>query len=160
MNSLFSHGEGGPAEAVSGPPPAALTAEVIVPQSLADSFGGFTDGIHLWWPAEHTHLGEGTHPEFTAGELLEEDASGHSAVWATLVGSPSDSCLELAWHHQSNPNLSSHVTISFAPDEAGTRVSVVHDGWARGQLGHEQLASAPDWIALLALYRRFMGGAA
>lgn len=160
MDSLFSHGDAGSAAAASGPPPATLSADVTVPRNPGDSFAGFTDGIHLWWPAEETRFGEGTHPEFTGGELFEEDASGNSALWAALLESPSDGVLELAWHHQGNPAISSHVTVSFAPDGAGTQVSVVHDGWAEGELGHEQFAAAPDWPVVLASYRRFMGGSA
>lgn len=159
MDSLFSHGAAGSADAVPRTPPAAITAEVTVPQSPNDSFGGFTDGIHLWWPVDQTHFGEGTHPEFTGGELFEEDVSGNTVLWATLVGSPSYSGLDLAWHHQGNPNLSSQVAVSFTPEGDRTRVTVLHDGWAVGELGYEQHAAAPDWHAVLASYRRFMGGA-
>jgi hypothetical protein len=160
MDSLFSHGDAGSAAAASRTPPPTLSAEVSVPRNPDDSFAGFTDGIHLWWPVEETRFGEGTHPEFTDGELFEEDASRKSALWATLLGSSSDGALELAWHHQGNPNISSHVTVSFTPDGAGTHVSVVHDGWAEGDLGYEQFAAAPHWPAVLASYRRFMGGPA
>lgn len=160
MDSLFSHSDAGQAAAASSAPPEPLTAEVTIPQTADDSFAGFTDGIHLWWPADQTRFGEGTHPEFTDGELFEEDASGNSSLWATLLGTPSATGLQLAWHHQGNPNLSSHVAVSFTPDGADTRVSVVHDGWANGELGHEQFAAAPEWSTVLASYRRFMGGSA
>lgn len=160
MDSLFSHGDAEPAAGDSRTPPATLTAEVIVPRNPDESFTGFTDGIHLWWPVDQTYLGEGTHPEFTNGELFEEDASGNTALWATVLEAPQDGELELSWHHQSNPNFSSHVAVSFTLAGACTRVSVVHDGWVGGELGHEQYAAAPEWSTVLASYRRFMGGAA
>ncbi len=162
MDSLFSHGNSNaePNPADFSAAPAALVAEVTVPQSREDSFAGFMDGIHLWWPADQTRFGEGTHPEFTDGTLFEEDPSGRSALWATLIEPVSESGLELAWHHQGNPHLSSHVSISFLENGPVTQVRVVHNGWADGELGHEQSDAAPDWVAALAHYRRFMGGAA
>ena len=160
MDSLFSHGDAGSVAQPPGAPPAAIAAQVTVPRNPDDSFVGFTDGIYLWWPVDQTQFGEGTHPEFTGGELFEEDTSGNSALWATVLGQPSDGELQLAWHHQGNPNFSSHVGISFAPEGTGTSVRVVHDGWAEGALGLEQFAAAPDWPAVLVSYRRFMGGAA
>ena len=92
--------------------------------------------------------------------MFEEDASGRSALWATLLEPASNAELVLAWHHEGNPNLSSRVVVSFTPDGASTRVRVQHDGWAEGPLGREQLAAAPDWAAVLTRYQRFMGGAA
>lgn len=162
MDSLFSHGNSNVerSSAGGGTPPAALVAAVTVPQPQEDSFAGFVDGIHLWWPAEHTTFGDGTHPEFTDGALLEEDPSGRSALWATLLDAVSPVELELAWHHQGNPHFSSHVAITFVENGPATDVRVIHDGWAEGELGHEQLVVAPDWAAVLAHYRRFMGGAA
>lgn len=160
MDSLFSHGDDGPATGDSGTPPTTLTAEVTVPRNADESFAGFTDGIHLWWPVSQTYFGEGTHPEFTNGELFEEDASGNTALWATVVGSPADGELELSWHHQRNPHFTSHVDVSFTLVGTSTLVKVLHDGWAEGELGHEQHAAAPDWSVVLASYRRFMGGAA
>lgn len=162
MDSLFSHGNSTakPTSAEPDEQPAALVVEVTVPQPLDDSFAGFVDGIHLWWPADQTRFGDGTHPEFTDGALFEEDPSGRSALWATLLDASSQSGLELAWHHQGNPNLSSHVAISFLDSGSATEVRVMHDGWAHGELGYEQLEAAPDWGAALAHYRRFMGGTA
>lgn len=160
MDSLFSHGDAGAATDIPGTPPASLTADVTVPRNCDDSFAGFTGGIHLWWPVDQTHFGVGTHPEFTQGELFEEDATGRSVLWAAVLGPPTAGELKLAWHHQGNPNDSTDVTVSFRPDEAGTRVSVVHEGWAEGKHGLEQFAAAPDWSAALRRYRRFMGAAA
>lgn len=160
MDSLFSHGDAEPTAGYSGTPPAALTAEVTVPRNPEESFTGFTDGIHLWWPVGQTYFGEGTHPEFTNGELFEEDASGNTALWATVLEAPQGGELKLSWYHQNNPNSSSRVAVSFTPADACTRVSVIHDEWAEGGLGHDQYAAAPDWSAVLASYRRFMGGAA
>jgi hypothetical protein len=159
MDSIFSHQNAG---ARGGDPearPPATTVEVTVPRDVADAFAGFTDGIHLWWPVTQTHFGEGTHPEFTDGVLFEEDASGRSRVWGTVLGPPSGTELQLAWHHRGNPDLSSHVSISFTPAESGTRLALIQDGWAAGEAGAEQRAAAPDWQAALFCYRRFMGGA-
>lgn len=160
MDSLFSHGVDSTESTPEGTPPVALTAEVSVPRSPAEAFAGFTDGIHLWWPVDQTRFGEGTHPEFTDGELFEEDESGNTALWATVSGARSAGELILAWHYQRNPNHSSSVAVTFAADSAGTLVTVVHDGWAEGVLGHEQHVAAPDWPSVLASYRRFMGGQA
>lgn len=160
MNSLFSHGETATPTGAPADPPVAITAEVTVPRNPDDSFVGFTDGIHLWWPADQTSFGDGTHPEFTDGDLFEEDPSGRIALWATVQGLATEGSLELAWHYGGNPNFSSHVAISFTPHGTGTQVRVVHDGWAAGGHGHEQLAAAPDWPVVLACYQRFMGGAA
>lgn len=159
MDSLFSHANTDPSAEGSARPPATLAAQVIVPRNPEDSFAGFTDGIHLWWPVDQTRFGEGTHPEFTQGELFEEDMAGNSALWATVTAEPLDGRFELAWHHEGNPNRSSHLAVSITADGVGTRVSVVHDGWAEGKLGYEQFKAAPDWPAILASYRRFMGGA-
>lgn len=159
MDSLFSHGAG-PSTDSQEAPPATITAEVTIPRGVDDAFAGFTDGLHLWWPADQTRLGEGTHPEFTDGELLEEDQAGRTALWATVLDVSEEGLLKLAWHHQGNPHFSSRVSLSFTPFDGHTRVAVEHRGWAQGELGHEQAAAAPDWLAALAAYRRFMGGAA
>ncbi|WP_056546907.1 hypothetical protein [Arthrobacter sp. Soil782] len=159
MDSLFSHRDAGSTDREPGTKPGALTAEVTVPRTLDESFAGFTDGIHLWWPVDQTRFGDGTHPEFTNGELYEEDAAGNSASWATVAGETSGGELELRWHHLGNPNLSSRVVVSFTAGRGSTQVSLVHAGWTDGELGQEQRTAAPNWAAVMASYRRFMGGA-
>ncbi|MBM7782040.1 SRPBCC domain-containing protein [Arthrobacter tumbae] len=159
MDSLFSHSDADPTHPQPDTHLTSLATEVSVPRSPNESFAGFTDGIHLWWPVDQTRFGEGTHPEFTDGELFEEDAAGNSASWAAVAGKTSGGILELTWHHQGNPNFSSRVLVTFTPAGGSTHVSVVHDGWTEGELGREQRAAAPDWATVLASYRRFMGGA-
>ncbi|WP_323960276.1 hypothetical protein GC088_02180 [Arthrobacter sp. JZ12] len=157
MDSIFSHAEHS-IDRTETALPKVISSEVVVPHSAAHAFAGFTDGIHLWWPAEQTKFGEGTHPEFTGGELFEEDPEGRTALWATLVPTEDDSVLTLTWHLDGKPHSSTRVTVSFTSESAGTRVRVVHDSWSAGTAGQEQFAAAPDWDQALQRYQRFMGG--
>ncbi|WP_028278475.1 SRPBCC domain-containing protein [Arthrobacter sp. H5] len=159
MSDLFSHAAAEPANGSpneSLPPDREVT--VAVPVSMEHAFAGFVDNIHLWWPAEYTNFGPGTHPEFTDGVLLEEGDDGDTYEWARITTVQPPVLLELSWTMGGTPAAPTRLVLSFAEDAGLTRLSLVHNGWAQGQEGRDQYQKYGDWPVILGRYRRFMGG--
>ncbi|WP_343320028.1 hypothetical protein AAFM46_05895 [Arthrobacter sp. TMP15] len=158
MSNLFSHAP----NAVPGNDsiPAARVSAVTVPVPVREAFDGFTDGIHLWWPVEgHSIFGAESHIGFETGLLLEDSFTGSQSVWGEIRTWAEPTSLAINWHRGSNPLNPTIVSVNFSVlDDESTTVVLTHDGWAPGDLGHEQFEIHCDWPLILSRYVRFMGG--
>ncbi|GAB3535867.1 hypothetical protein GCM10027403_14670 [Arthrobacter tecti] len=156
MSDLFSHAD--PLPLADGSAPAARSVAVHVPAAIESAWTGFTEYIHLWWPAGYTGSGEGTHVAFEGGLLLEENEEGTQQVWARIRETDPPRMLELSWVLAWDPTQPTRVNVQFESNDVGTTVRLVHDGWASGSGGSLQYEKYSDWPAILGQYRRFMGG--
>ncbi|NJC21272.1 uncharacterized protein YndB with AHSA1/START domain [Arthrobacter pigmenti] len=157
MSDLFSHAD--PLPPADDSAPAARTVAVHVPAEIERAWAGFTEYIHLWWPAAYSGYGEGTHVAFEDGLLLEENEEGTQQVWARIRETDPPRMLELSWVLAGDPTQPTRVSVQLESIDEGTTVTLVHDGWASGSGGSLQYEKYSDWQAILAQYRRFMGGA-
>ncbi len=119
-------------------PPVIRTATVA--RQPADAFAVFTTEIGAWWPLP-THGLFGARSggvRFVDNRLVEVATDGTESTWAEVVAWDPPSRLALRWHPGRPGASAGLVTITFDPDEAGTRVQVRHDGWEA--FGAEALA--------------------
>ncbi len=161
MSGLFSHAASEPA---GGGDAGDLAVAVRVPADTAHAFAGFTEHIHLWWPASELSVwGPGSFFDLEDNVFVETSADDQEAVWAEILERTQDSALHLLWRHR--PGTLPATSVSLAFIEAGgsapnTSVELVHGGWTRGgELGGLRSRYETFWPLALARYARFMGGA-
>ena len=153
-SSLFSHAPE-PEPERSREPVADVQETCNVPRETEEAFRGFHEYPHLWWPAEHTEFGEGTHIEFEGGALVETSEEEETRARAEVRQIQPGQLLELEW----NPGTgSTTVTIGFTARDAGTDVSIRHSGFDAVPDGASQRVEAETlWRNVLQRYARFMG---
>ncbi|GAA1348124.1 SRPBCC domain-containing protein [Arthrobacter roseus] len=174
MSDLFSHAEpdrirnatnamrGTAADDAATGAPEATTAMVVVPAARERAWEGFTDNVHLWWPAENTHFGAPTHAELTETSMGEENDAGDEHEWACVVRTDQQREIELSWTLGWDKSSPSRVRVTFDDNSldgsaVGTKVTVVHDDWGSGPEGEKQAKAFNGWSSALSSYARFMG---
>ncbi|MHA7156342.1 SRPBCC family protein [Arthrobacter sp. TMN-50] len=158
MSDLFSDAAPTPEE-FDGVP--ALECAVVVPVPVEHAFAGFSDHIHLWWPAEELSVwGVGSFLDLEGNALVETSADDEEAVWAEVRRTGQETRLDLVWHHQPAGGTTTELTIDFRADGTGeTSVSLVHDGWTTEPPSVEDRAVyLTFWPLALEKFSRFMGG--
>lgn len=159
MDGLFS--DRPPPQPNSQPTPAAREAIVLVPVDSEQAFEGFTDLIHLWWPiAEYSAFGADSHPGFERQSLIEEAPDGRQYLWATVLDWQRPAALAVEFYLGGDPTTPTRLSVTFEAAEQGTRVTLIHDGWAAGAKGATQYEKYSDWPLILGRYARFMGAEA
>lgn len=121
--------------------PIRLTA--AVPLGPGRAFDLFTAGIGTWWPLDAysrtvNELG-GTGVTATSlelqpgpgGELLEHLSDGRVLPWGEVIEWDRPRHVAMAWHPHSLPEPPTVLEVTFAADEAGTTLRLVHGGWDR-----------------------------
>lgn len=158
MSDLFSD--------AAPPPPTPDRTMVLeyasaVPVPPEHAFAGFTENIHLWWPAEELSVwGPESFFDLEDKALVETSISEAEAVWAEVRPTSGHLRLDLIWHHQPGGGEPTEVTIGFHADPtAGTVVSLAHDGWTTEPGSREQRKIYQIfWPLALEKFSRFMGG--
>lgn len=112
-----------------------LTKQVFVATGVTRAFELFTARMGDWWPLR-THSVGGERATGVAvvgrlgGEIVETIADGTTAVWGTVTDwSPPDR-VAFTWHPGTPVEQATRVEVTFEPHEDGTRVTLVHTGWA------------------------------
>lgn len=123
----------------------ALTKQVVVPCPPAQAFELFTARMGDWWPLDAFSVGGDratgvTVADRVGGEVIETDADGGTAVWGTVTAFSPPDRFAMTWHPDATPERATAIDVRFEPVEAGTRVTLVHTGWAAGAegAGHRQ----------------------
>ncbi|GAB3755599.1 hypothetical protein GCM10027591_04680 [Zhihengliuella somnathii] len=155
-DGLFSHAQpSSPAATTESVEP--IYQQVDVPVDTDRAFEGFTEYIHLWWPAEiHSKFGPGTHVSLDAEGLGEESESGEHYLWAALQHAEAGAHLELRFTEGFEHLAPSRVRVSFTATVDGARIDVVHD-WFDSAEGRAQRERYGFWSRALHRYARFMG---
>ncbi|MEM9123988.1 MAG: SRPBCC domain-containing protein, partial [Pseudomonadota bacterium] len=110
-----------------------------VPLNPEKAFDLFTLRIGDWWPLE-THSVSGNSAELdpaqsirfepgSAGRIVETLADGSDSVWAHVTRWERPSRFELAWYPSDGPDVTTRVDVRFSPEDDGTRIDLVHDGF-------------------------------
>ncbi len=135
---------------------------VTVPLRPDQAFRLFAEGMGGWWPgASHSvSAGRGGRPRAIVvtpgkgGHITEETADGGRARWATITAYEPGSRLAFDWHLGRDEDEPTQVEVTFTPVDAGTRVDLVHDGFAAR--GAEAMAARDSyqggWAYVLGCY--------
>lgn len=102
-----------------------------VQRSPAEAFTIFTDEIGAWWPLpSHGLFGSDAGGlGFREGLLVEHATDGREAIWGEVLAWDPPNRLVVTWHPGRANVDASRVTVTFAPEGAGTQVVIQHDGW-------------------------------
>lgn len=107
-----------------------LRREVLVAADPGTAFEVFTARIGQWWPlAEHSVHGAGGTVAFSAGQIVEQSASGASSVWGTVTRWEPPSAVAFTWHPGRHASSATQVTVTFTAAGEQTLVTLEHAGW-------------------------------
>ncbi|MEZ5779994.1 MAG: SRPBCC domain-containing protein [Paracoccaceae bacterium] len=113
--------------------------EITVPASPADAFRIYWSEIGHWWPL-HTHSLSGMAGQKARGiefepklggaitEIMEDGTRQH---WGTVTEWVPGQAMAHTWQLGRPESEATQVRITFAANEAGTRVTLTHGGWEK-----------------------------
>jgi uncharacterized protein YndB with AHSA1/START domain len=144
----------------------AVRHDVVVRTSPERAFEIFTADIGTWWPKTHTILSapvaEVVFEPRVGGRVYDRGVDGTIGEWSRVLEFTPPRRIVLAWlldgEWRYDPDLdhASRVTVGFAPDGEGTRVSLVHEEFERHGAGAASVAGGVDgpngWPGLLPLF--------
>jgi len=116
----------------------AIRRSIHVNASPERAFDVYTRGIESWWPLEtHSIRGmrhglrpEELHLELRDGGRFYERTEGVEHEWGRVLTYAPPHRIVIEW--RVNPdNPPTEVDVTFAAEDGGTRVEVVHSGWER-----------------------------
>ena len=154
MDPLFSHAPRPEAESrLARGRDEVFMVTVPAPQDIA--YGALIGDLHLWWPAEQTLFGQGTHPAFEGDVLGEEAEDGRLALWARIVDEKAPHQLVLDWHLGGDPARPSRVVITVEARGAESSLALRVEGAAPA----EEAGDSPflDWAMVLGRFAAFFG---
>ncbi|WP_433876038.1 SRPBCC domain-containing protein [Sinomonas atrocyanea] len=162
MEPLFSHSpRSEPRRTARGetPPSRVYRLELPVPRDVV--YRAFVGDAHLWWPADWTRFGEGTHVFIEDGVMGEEGENGETVVWAEVRHEEPGADIVFSWSEGAPAGSPTMVAVELedASDQTlgGTVVTVTQDGSASGPGGDAQLDRSSDWRAILERFAAFFG---
>lgn len=128
-----------------------IRKSVTVPLSPGEAFDLFTADLASWWPVDTHSLsaGDGALPRSVTlepregGQIVEEKHDGSTAPWGRITSWEAGQRLGIAWHVGREESEATEVFVTFTPVETGTRVDLVHDGFAA--LGETATALAANY---------------
>lgn len=115
--------------------PVIKTITVACPQ--AQAFATFAERLAQWWPKDKhsvSAMGGAAAREVSlepraGGAIWEIGADGTRHDWGSVRRYEPDERIELAWHIGKPADQATRVLVEFTPVDAGTRVTLTHDGW-------------------------------
>jgi uncharacterized protein YndB with AHSA1/START domain len=112
-------------------PPVVKSVTVRCPPDKA--FRLFTEDLARWWPLARFHAAPD--PEtcrferFAGGRIYERTAAGTETVWGRVEAWEPPHRVAFTWAVWLSEDPAQHVSVTFTPVEAGTRVELTHQGW-------------------------------
>jgi uncharacterized protein YndB with AHSA1/START domain len=120
-----------------------LRLELDVDCPVEHAFAVWTEGIGVWWPADHTVSAEpGLRVVLegrVGGRVYERTPAGVEHDWGEVTVWEPPSRLAYTWFLRAARADATDVDITFSATATGTRIAIEHRGWER--LG----ARAGDW---------------
>ena len=147
--------------------PIVHSVTVAVPPDRA--FALFTGCMGRWW-TPGTTIGAKPHAEIvieprTGGRWFERDEDGAEIDWGVVIAWTPPAGAVLGWQldagFKHDPALTTEVELTFAPDGAGTLVTLTHRNLERFGDSAERVATqlGGGWPTKLQLYADFTKGA-
>ena len=132
----------------------AVRKSVHVAAPVEQAWDVFVNRLGAWWPlATHSFGGEdAVAAVFEADRLVERTRDGSEHVWGDVLAWEPPTRLVLGW--RIGDASGTEVEVSFAAEQGGTRVDLVHSGWTT-----ETSRSSYDsgWDVVLAPYAEAVG---
>jgi len=141
-----------------------VSTSVQVGLDPAGAFERFADGLGSWWPAEYT-WSQGTLEAIgiADGMCFERGPHGFTCHWGRVLAWEPGARLSFTWQisparvPEPDPARASEVTVEFAADGDGTRVTLTHGAFEHHGEGAEEYAAAMGsdmgWPYILERYR-------
>jgi uncharacterized protein YndB with AHSA1/START domain len=135
----------------------AITKEIRVDATPETAFAVFTERIGEWWPlGRYSIYGADATVAFEGDRIVERSPGGEESVWGEVLEFEASARVRFTWHPgRPDDEEPTEVEVTFAADDDGTLVTLVHSGWER--VSEERRAGRADyadgWPAVLELYR-------
>ena len=146
----------------------AVTHSVVVPLAPDAAFELFTDRFSDWWPKDSHHISDAPAADAIlepreGGRWYERDENGVECDWGHVREVQRPDLIVLAWQltpewrFDPDPAKATEVAVTFAAEDAGTRVTLEHRGFdvhgGAGAAMRESVDSDGGWSSLLEMYR-------
>ncbi|WP_049828715.1 hypothetical protein [Arthrobacter sp. RIT-PI-e] len=173
MSGLFSHSPTPDSPVDSR---ADVVSDVVVPAPGEHAWAGFTEHLHLWWPAALlSRWGESSFFDLEDNALVETSAEDDEYVWGEVTSSAAGQWLELRWRHAGStstttvraelgagaveppPEMDRQASAE-ETDGASSTLTLTHSGWTSEDPAELYTSYREFWPEALSRYRRFMGG--
>jgi uncharacterized protein YndB with AHSA1/START domain len=115
----------------------AVSTTAFTTADPATAFEVFTAKIDTWWNPEHHIVGGTLHAmgvePFVGGRLWDENTDGDTCTWGRVLTWEPPTTLAFSWligpdwQVLADDAPASRVTVTFTPEDDGTRVDLVHD---------------------------------
>jgi len=114
-----------------------IEKSVTVPLSPQAAFELFTDNMDTWWPGDsHSvasykklEMKKVTFPKHVGEDIIEEDETGETYVWGSIIAYDPGKYLAFHWHPGRPADQATVVTLTFTQTENGTRCDLTHGGF-------------------------------
>lgn len=141
---------------------------IMVPCDAPDAFNRFVEEFTDWWPHEYSWSGAvlefiGIEPH-EGGKCYELGPHSFRLDWGRVIAWHSPLHIGFTWQisptrvPEPDPARSSRVDVRFYPEEEGTRIELLHSGFARHGESWEQYRDAMGgeygWPLILARFAR------
>jgi len=129
-----------------------IVKTITVPLTPDAAFDLFTARIGEWWPLDRKSVsaGQGARSQDlvleprVGGAFLELGHDGTEHRWGTVEEWVQGQAFTTTWHPGRMSDSQTRVRVTFAPDGAGTLVTLIHSGWEA--LSAEQAAMREPYI--------------
>ena len=137
----------------------AIVVEFEVSTSPGHAFDVWTSRPSMWWPRSHTITQDSrvsiVFEPYEGGRIFERGTDGAEHDWGEILIWEPPARVGYRWHLFFDRNEATEVTVTFAPVESGTLVTLTQTGFeSLGDPGIErQRRTNQAWLELTGLYR-------
>ncbi len=111
-----------------------IRKSVHVDCRVEDAFKLFTEGFGEWWPLDsYSETGNEAQTcemePWVGGRVFERSRSGEERDWGSVIGWNPPNRVEFTFNPRRPLDDRQTVSVEFAVEADGTRVTLVHSGW-------------------------------
>ncbi|HVE63851.1 MAG TPA: SRPBCC domain-containing protein [Mycobacteriales bacterium] len=143
-----------------------VVRSVVVPLPPADAFLLFTRDMEEWWPLDTFSVAADSHggalratglvfEQRCGGRIAERLSDGSEAEWGRVLVWDPPSHVAFSWKPTLEAGPFTRVDVTFTETSRGSRVELVHSGWAAHGAAAAGLRHgySKGWVAVLDRFR-------